>query len=192
VPKTSFNMVACLTTILLAMPLQLHTQERINEVKLETQAINIVKRFASELKPKLKTAIQSGGFVHAIETCSVEAPRISQSISKDTGWSVKRVSLRSRNRQSAKPDDYEKRILLSFNQRQISGEDTSNMTHSGFSNGSYRFMKAQAVERLCLGCHGESVAESVNAAILEKYPEDSATGYSLGQIRGAFSLVKER
>jgi len=51
-------------------------------------------------------------------------------------------------------------------------------------------MKAQSVEAICLNCHGKSVAPGVKNIITQLYPEDVAMGYSLGQIRGAFSLVK--
>ncbi|MCB1124616.1 MAG: DUF3365 domain-containing protein, partial [Verrucomicrobiae bacterium] len=55
----------------------------------------------------------------------------------------------------------------------------------------FRFMKAQAVEPLCLTCHGEKLAPDVTEALAKNYPGDAATGYQLGDIRGAFSLKKK-
>ncbi len=44
------------------------------------EAKNIIKTFAGSLKPKLKEAIQSGGFKHAINVCAKEAPEIASKL----------------------------------------------------------------------------------------------------------------
>jgi len=40
------------------------------------------------------------------------------------------------------------------------------------------------IQEVCLTCHGTSVAPEVTAAIAPKYPDDQATGYALGDLRG--------
>jgi len=157
---------------------------------LDAEAVQIVKTFAGKLKPKLKSAIQSGGFVHAIDVCSVEAPKIAETLSAETGWDIKRVSLKARNKTSATPDTFERMVLEQFDERQANGEPASGMMFSDVVGSEYRFIKAQGVQGLCLNCHGDSLQPEVKKAIAERYPDDMATGYSLGQIRGAFSLVK--
>ena len=37
---------------------------------------------------------------------------------------------------------------------------------------------------MCLACHGAEVAPEVQAAIAERYPDDRATGYRAGELRG--------
>lgn len=157
---------------------------------LDAEAVQIVKAFAGKLKPTLKSAIQTGGFVHAIDVCSDEAPKIAASLSAETGWDVKRVSLKARNKTSATPDTFERMVLEQFDERQVKGEPASGMMFSDVVGSDYRFMKAQGAEGLCLNCHGDSLQPDVKNALAERYPEDMATGYSLGQIRGAFSLTK--
>jgi hypothetical protein len=49
-------------------------------------------------------------------------------------------------------------------------------------------MQAQGVEPLCLVCHGKGLSDEVKATLEEYYPDDLATGYSLGQVRGAISV----
>jgi hypothetical protein len=39
-------------------------------------------------------------------------------------------------------------------------------------------------------CHGENITAEVQQALDQYYPDDTATGYHLGQIRGAISLSK--
>ena len=52
-------------------------------------------------------------------------------------------------------------------------------------------MQAQAVEPLCLVCHGKGLSDEVQDALEQYYPDDTATGYSLGQVRGAISLSRD-
>ena len=54
----------------------------------------------------------------------------------------------------------------------------------------FRFMKAIPTAEVCLACHGSDITPEVAAAIDERYPDDMARGYSLGDVRGAFSLSK--
>ncbi len=49
-------------------------------------------------------------------------------------------------------------------------------------------MKAIPLQEGCLGCHGSEIKPAIAAALNEKYPNDQATGYSVGDIRGAFTL----
>ncbi len=171
--------------------LQLQAGDLPSEADLKEEAITIVKTFGGELKPKLKQGIQAGGLEHAIKVCSIEAPKIANSLSAETGWSIKRVSLKPRNKSAALPDDFERNVLEKFNELQAKGESPVLIEYSEIVDNKFRYMKAQAVEGICLGCHGNSVPPDVRKMIDEHYPDDLATGYSLGEIRGAFSLVKD-
>lgn len=169
---------------------QTHAKDAVDEEKLTAEANQIVQQFAGQLKPKLKAAIQSGGLVHAIDVCSVEAPKIAKQMSADTGWSVKRVSLKARNQSSAIPDAFEKKVLESFDARLKAGESAAELQYSALADGEFRYLRAQPVEAVCLNCHGVTLQDNVKQALAKHYPEDSATGYSLGDIRGAFSLSR--
>jgi len=157
--------------------------------ELEQEARAIVKRFGGTLKPSLLNAVQTGGAASAIAVCEEQAPAIAKQLSQETGWRVRRVSLKARNA-SAEPDSFERGILQDFDARQTSGEPAQTLTHSGLTDDSYHFLQAQPVEPLCLVCHGPSLAPDVEAALARHYPDDRATGYTLGQVRGAFSLSR--
>jgi hypothetical protein len=177
--------------ILCIFSLPLKADNLSRESDLRKEAVNIVKTFSGKLKPKLKEAIQTGGLDHAIKICSIEAPKIANVLSGETGWSLRRVSLKPRNKSNALPDAFERKVLNKFNYLQTKGEPSSSLEYSEIVDGKFRYMKAQAVEGVCLGCHGNSIPPEVKKLIYNLYPEDIATGYSLGQIRGAFSLVKD-
>lgn len=163
----------------------------VDKAQLKQEAIGIVKRFGGLLKPELKKAMQSGGPVNAISVCAEKAPSIAKQLRDDTGWYVKRVSLKARNADTAIPDAWEKTVLQQFDLRQANGESADKMAFAEVVDGRFRFMKAQAVEGICMNCHAAEIDPEVEAALKEKYPEDRARGYTLGQIRGAFSLARD-
>jgi len=156
---------------------------------LETQAKIIVKRFGGALKPQLREALQSGGPSHAIEVCSTRAPAIAAQLSAETGWQVKRVSLKPRN-PDAQSDPWETQTLKAFEKRLSQGQAASELHHAATTAGEFRYMQAIAVAPACLACHGEQLAPEVQQQLQRHYPQDQATGYSVGDIRGAFSLSK--
>jgi hypothetical protein len=51
------------------------------------------------------------------------------------------------------------------------------------------YMRAIPMEALCTTCHGATLAPDVAAAIARAYPGDQATGFTPGELRGAFSVV---
>lgn len=160
------------------------------EALLQEEAEKIVRRFAGTLKPQLIQAMQKGGPVQAIEVCSQTAPQIAQQLSESTGWQVKRVSLKPRNANTATPDPWEESILTSFDQRRAKGEEIAALTATVLNPSEFRYMKAQGTQPLCLNCHGDNLSPEVKRALQQHYPNDSATGYREGQVRGAFSLTR--
>ena len=51
-------------------------------------------------------------------------------------------------------------------------------------------MKPIPTVGLCVTCHGGDVSEKITQRINFLYPNDLATGFSVGDIRGAFTLQK--
>ena len=158
---------------------------------LEQQASAIANQFIAELKPRLKQAMQEGGPGRAIEVCASAAPRIADSLSADSGWIVRRVSLKSRNASRSVPDHWERDVLESFDRRQAAGEAADSLRYGELVGSHYRYMQAQGVGGLCLTCHGENLSATVSDTLENFYPDDRATGYQAGQVRGAISLTKQ-
>ena len=46
-------------------------------------------------------------------------------------------------------------------------------------------MAAIVTQPPCLVCHGDNIAEPVRQALREQYPADAATGFAVGELRGA-------
>jgi len=162
--------------------------EEVDLAALDTEARSLTQNFVSTLLPTLQGALAAGGPVEAINVCSERAPEIAAELSANSGWSVRRVSLKPRNADIASPDTWEQATLADFDRRQQSGEAGGTINTSAIVDGEYRYMQAQPTMPLCLTCHGEDLDPAVRSALAEHYPNDTATGYSAGQIRGAISL----
>jgi len=86
-------------------------------------------------------------------------------------------------------------VLADFEQR-LAKENPANMDYAEIVSEPqgkyYRYMKAIPLQDACLKCHGtpENVAPAVTDALAADYPHDKATGYTLGQLRGAFSIKR--
>lgn len=177
----------------LAALLLCSTGARAGEAELLAEARGLVKAMSSDLKAALKGAIAAGGPASAIGVCALEAPDIATNLSQRSGWAVGRTALRVRNPRNM-PSLEERAILVSFLNRARSGEPLANMDmlrvveRDGVKYAHY--MKAIPTLGLCTACHGESLAKQVRAAIGERYPADAATGFKVGELRGAFTFVK--
>jgi len=153
----------------------------------------VAMEFMSALKAELMKAMKAGGPVHAIHVCKKIAPGIAAHKSRETGWRVARTSLKVRNPANA-PDAWERNVLESFEVRRAQGENVKDLEHEEIvvENGkrSFRYMKAMQTGGICLQCHGTNIAPAVAEALKKFYPHDQATGFKLGDIRGAFTITQ--
>jgi len=76
--------------------------------------------------PKVVSAMQEAvaekGVAGAIPVCKETAPQLIKEKRKETGWDIRRVSLKTRNAERATPDLWEVRQLADFNIRAANGE----------------------------------------------------------------------
>lgn len=157
------------------------------------QARAVIKSFAGTLKGELQAGIKAGGPVAALEVCNTKAPQIAAKVATEAGMQVSRVSLKNRNPDNA-PNVWQKTVLADFETRKAAGADPTTLEFSEIAeyDGSkeFRFMKAIPTGGVCLACHGESLANDVQETITTLYPDDRATDFKLGDIRGSFVVIK--
>ena len=150
----------------------------------------LISQFSNQLKTELTTAIKDGGPQNAISKCNLKAPEISLKLARD-GWSIGRTSLKIRNPNNA-PDDFETKILNEFEEKKSAGHDINKLSYYKLTEvgtqSEFRYIKAIPVGELCLQCHGEDLSEPVKLRLNELYPDDQATNFKIGDIRGAFTL----
>lgn len=164
-----------------------------DEAALKVKAAGLTAEYAKELKATMAGALAKGGPLGALDICSKQAPKIAADLSKSSGWSIGRTSLKPRNSASA-PDDYERKIMENFDARLAKGEKPDTLVSAAVVEGKdgkvFRFMKAIPTGAICLTCHGANVAPELKQKIAQLYPKDQATGFKLGDLRGAFTLKK--
>ena len=156
--------------------------------ELSQEAKSIIQPFAANLQSTLKQAMQASGPEGAILACNTEAPVLAQQASKN-GWSVGRTSLKVRNPDN-QPDAWKLATLQEFEQRKNSGEEPMSIAKAEIIEGEFRFMKAIPTLPTCVACHGSTLSDGVISRLSQLYPDDQATGFSVGDLRGAFTLSK--
>ena len=154
----------------------------------------VIKGFATELVGELKKGMKAGGPNQAISVCNTKAMPIASKHSAQTGWTVRRSSHKLRNPEN-KPDTFEARAISEFQRRQANGEKAKDMvmTMTTIENGqkTFRMVKAIPTGKPCVVCHGSAIKPEVSAKIDSLYPNDKATGFKMGEMRGIFSLKKK-
>lgn len=165
-----------------------------NAVRVEASR-NAVKQLQGSLVTELQAAMKSGGPVNAIEVCNKTASVIAGDISRQHGWKVGRTSLKYRNPKNA-PDAWETRVLQDFERRKAAGENPANLEYYEIvkldGKPAFRYMKALPIPEgaPCLACHGQKLDPAVAAKINKLYPQDKATGFKTGDLRGAVTITQ--
>ena len=153
----------------------------------------LADQLTSELQAELKQAMQQGGPVAAIEVCRTRAPQVAARLSASAGAYVGRTAMRVRNPANA-PDDLERGVMAGFASALAQGPASASAppeavieirSESGIER---RYLRAIPMQPLCLACHGTTLAPEVAAAVARDYPQDAATGFEPGQLRGAVTV----
>lgn len=165
----------------------------------ESAWLGEARQVASAVPPKLLAtltqAMDKSGPEGAIAVCRDEAPKLARAASEQTGWTIRRVSLRERN-PKAVPDAWERAALEDFDRRAAAGESPATLEKAEVvvENGQkmQRYMRALPTQALCLSCHGPaaSLSPAVTAQLHALYPADKAVGYRVGEIRGAMTIKR--
>lgn len=155
------------------------------------EARRISNELMDTVRGLLLEEIQKGGFTGAVRVCSELAQEMTNRFSTQTGHTVRRVSLRYRNPKNI-PDAYETRRLQELdrlNREKRLPEEIFEVVEEGGVK-YFRYLKPLTLAPLCLTCHcpKENIPSEVLAILKEKYPEDRATGFLVGDLRGAISV----
>lgn len=139
------------------------------------------------LKQRLHAALQSGGPAEAVTACNTQAPKVSASVEDRTGVTVGRSSLRLRNPDNANAPHWVAAWLDAQGERPVEGVTGISEVVQTEGGPQARVLVPIGVEPVCVTCHGpaESLAPPVAARIQALYPNDRATGYAPGDLRGA-------
>ena len=133
-------------------------------------------------KQQLKLALSEGlarGPVAAIDICRLKAPAIARGLSHDA-IRMGRTSHRLRNPDNIAPD-WVAPILDEW--LRDSHPEPRTVAIGDDREG---YVEPIQLQPMCVVCHGEFLAADVSEAIAAAYPEDEATDFAVGDLRGAF------
>jgi len=155
------------------------------QLKLWQEKAQLAEETLKPIKLKFKETLMGGmqqGVVEAINYCNLEAPAISEQV--PAGVTVGRTSHRVRNSANA-PSEVLQAPLNYYLKMESSGQKANGQI-TQLPSGEWLYVEPIYTQAVCLACHGENIAAEVKAAIDEKYPEDKATGFKEGELRGMF------
>jgi hypothetical protein len=144
------------------------------------------------LGSRLMAAIKEGGPVNGIGVCQ----RIAQDITRMTSdeaenISISRTALRVRNPvNQADPDS---QAVLAHWQERLKAKKALRPRVTE-KEGSVIVHRPIMTAAICLQCHGptEQIDKETLAILKQFYPEDQATGFAEGDLRGAFRIAFTR
>lgn len=144
------------------------------------------------VRERLEAVAKSSDPTSGFGVCSYQAQALTDEVEKRMGVRLKRTSLKVRNPANA-PDDFEKSVLDRFESVVRAGALPEDAFEEGTFEGKkvYRYAQPILVGNFCLVCHGVAgeISADVRRVLAERYPEDKATGYRSGDLRGIVSVV---
>jgi hypothetical protein len=147
----------------------------------------------AELSGRLAHALETGGVPHAVQYCNTVALPLTDSLSKVHNAVIRRTSKKTRNPKN-QPSEWESKILDEYEIKAKSGEVLTPVVLS-LEAKAVAFAAPIKVLPLCLKCHGkpgETMFAEDAELVKQLYPQDLATGYAEGELRGMWSIVFQR
>jgi len=147
------------------------------EAQLE-RSILAIRDLGSRLLQALSEGLDTEGAGGGIEICREKAPEIATEVSQRYQLKIGRTSSKLRNPKNQAPEWA----------RSVIDEGSGAAQYFCGPGGELGVLAPIRLKSRCLMCHGpaEDIDESMNTALAEYYPEDQATGFSEGDLRGWF------
>jgi hypothetical protein len=181
-------------------PKQIEETQEKREVKRVSEAdiINrtrklgdsITKQVTAVFMGKISEKYAEGGYKAAAEFCSMKAYPLTDSLANEYKIFLKRVSNKNRNPDNV-PSNLEKQVLEAYEYSIEQGDEIGANVQFMRSGDSILYNKPIRIpSELCLNCHGSpgQISEEVQAILKKEYPNDKATDYKVGDLRGMWSL----
>ncbi|MEL7118972.1 MAG: DUF3365 domain-containing protein [Bacteroidota bacterium] len=167
---------------------QAPTSELLDQKYME-QGEAVTSDLGPRLFMRMNNALKNQSFESAITYCNLLHYDFVDTMANNKALKVRRVSEQFRNRKD-KPTDDEYLILRDFKTKQMSGETLVPFIKQ-IDASTVAYYEPIMVQEICLNCHGivgEDLTEAEYAIIEDKYPNDKAIGFRVGDLRGMWSV----
>lgn len=139
---------------------------------------------------ELTAAMQSGGPPNAVAYCSSRAQLIMDSVSEVRGVDIRRATDRTRNLRDAFADEREQKAFDRLKAMMAEGGSPQTMVDD--EGRTVEYYRPIVIKEQCLACHGtpgKTISDETLEVIKEAYPNDLATDYAVGDLRGMWHLT---
>lgn len=136
------------------------------------------------LMQNVAAAIQKGGTDYAVEFCNTRAIPLTDSIADHLDVDIQRLSDKNRNPANAIQTPMDNKAW-----QKMQSEKTHAIEQD--DRGEVFYYKPISIAMpTCLKCHGgkNDITESTQEIIAQKYPNDKAIGYEMGDLRGMWKI----
>lgn len=144
-----------------------------DDAALVERAQRALGPFKKELRQTLEAALAKGPEA-AIVACAEAAPSLAAKASTG-GATVGRASTKLRNPRNAPP------AWLSPTLAELTAPRLVRL-----DGGRVGYAEPIILQDMCTMCHGKNIAPDLHERLRATYPNDAATGYAVGDVRGAF------
>lgn len=145
---------------------------------------SIATEVQNTLLKNVSNAIEKGGTDYAVEYCNLKALPLTDSISQKHQVKIQRLSNKNRN-----PNNAIETAIDQTAWKHIQSQKSSTILqdHQGKV---YYYKPIVAAMPTCIKCHGttEDISENTQKIIAQQYPNDKATGYKTGDLRGMWKI----
>lgn len=146
----------------------------------ETVSTALIQKLSGELKAQMS----QNGILAALGFCNARAQTLTKEISNTTHYKVKRVTLLDRNPQNLASTE-ESAILNTWQKKLNENQALPSYEIHSKGNMDHYYRPLVINNEACLKCHGTVDSQSeLGKAIKTAYPNDHATGYKMGDLRG--------
>lgn len=150
----------------------------------------IAKASFMALSGKLKAEMKAGGPLQAVPFCNVHAMPLSDSLSTVYDAKIERVATKYRNPENqAKGHDIE--VMDTYLATKAEGKGLTPQIYTN-EEGKSVFYAPIVLKAECIVCHGHpesQVKPETLSALAEAYPNDLATGFEEGDVRGLWKIT---
>ena len=162
---------------------EIHSEYELPEYDKETavakaKALTARGALFKKLSGRLTEVMKLKGPAAAIEVCSKEASKIAEAVGTEQGVKIGRTALKLRN-QMNQPPSWAKSLLE---------KSPSHGTFVDLPQERVGVLLPIHLQAKCVACHGteDKIADEVGASLAKYYPNDNATGFKEGDLRGWF------
>lgn len=143
------------------------------------RARGAVAKLKGSLLTELKKQLDSGGPVAAVGVCGDISTKVKGELSTPE-LQLGRTSSRLRNPKNTAPAW----VAPLLAELEAAPADKRGPREVALPGGGLGYVEPLPTAPLCLACHGPALAPDVKAALAAKYPQDKATGFKEGDLRG--------